>query len=338
MKGITPIIAIIVLLLITVAVAGSAWTYLQQYVGGLTSSQMEVVDYFCVGGNQAKILVRNTGTAGINTADISVIDTETGNVLNDEVKWTKDAGERNLELELKLDEGNGNYANDTSGNGMHGTLAGNPTWRSGSDCVRGSCLDFDGNGDYINLPSINPTGAITVSAWVKSSTSSGYPGVWQIVSKYNAYILGTSGTGSRNMCFITCNVGQCWTYGTCHSVADPEEWHHFAGTYNATSGLKELYFDGVLVDSDSYSPSTIRPDTGPLQVAKRECCSQVFSGHVDDVRIYSRILDQAEVQAIMSNSVYISPNENVAITHPCIGKCKYRVMLGSRSTQTSVNC
>lgn len=86
-KGITPIIAIIVLLLITVALAGSAWSYLSTYMTGLTSQSIELRDYFCVGGNDAVIIIANTGTTNFSTSDITIIDTEDGSPITDG-SWT----------------------------------------------------------------------------------------------------------------------------------------------------------------------------------------------------------------------------------------------------------
>ena len=48
-KGITPVIAIIVLLLITVALSGMAWAYFMQYYSGLTNNQIEIADAYCSG-------------------------------------------------------------------------------------------------------------------------------------------------------------------------------------------------------------------------------------------------------------------------------------------------
>jgi flagellin-like protein len=81
MKGITPIIAIIVLLLITVALAGVAWSYLQGYMGGLTSKSIEVRDYFCITGDIPIIVVGNIGTEPIATNEISIMDATTGTAI-----------------------------------------------------------------------------------------------------------------------------------------------------------------------------------------------------------------------------------------------------------------
>jgi len=64
-KGITPIVATIILLLITVALAGLAWTFLSQYYGGLTNKNIQVTDSYCLSG-LAKVSLRNIGSATIS--------------------------------------------------------------------------------------------------------------------------------------------------------------------------------------------------------------------------------------------------------------------------------
>jgi len=69
-KGITPIIAVIILLLITVALAGLASTFLSWYFSGMTAQSLQLVDYSCVNTN-ARVVVRNAGTSTINMASCS---------------------------------------------------------------------------------------------------------------------------------------------------------------------------------------------------------------------------------------------------------------------------
>ena len=94
-KGITPIIAIIVLLLITVALAGAAWTYLSTYMSGLTGQSVELRDYFCTGGSTANLLIANTGTLDIDVSDISIIDTSSGADISGDGSWTAADGSTN---------------------------------------------------------------------------------------------------------------------------------------------------------------------------------------------------------------------------------------------------
>ena len=77
-KGITPIIAIIVLLLITIALAGVAWTYLQGFLTSQISKTFTVPGggAFCASGINS-IYALNTGyQSSLTTSDfiIAVID------------------------------------------------------------------------------------------------------------------------------------------------------------------------------------------------------------------------------------------------------------------------
>ena len=65
-KGITPIIAVIILLLITVALAGMAWAFLSGYLGGLMGKNIQIADSYCLGNTQAKVVITNIGTDNIN--------------------------------------------------------------------------------------------------------------------------------------------------------------------------------------------------------------------------------------------------------------------------------
>ncbi|MBI4020243.1 MAG: LamG domain-containing protein [Candidatus Aenigmarchaeota archaeon] len=67
MKGITPIIAIIILLLVTIAMAGAAYTYISAYNTGLTSKVIQVQDSF---GNT--VVISNIGNQPISSDEIFV--------------------------------------------------------------------------------------------------------------------------------------------------------------------------------------------------------------------------------------------------------------------------
>ncbi len=80
-KGITPVIAIIVLLLITVALSTAAWSYLSGYMGTLTSRSVELIDYFCVAGDTGVIIIGNMGSAPVPVGEITIVDQDTGNTV-----------------------------------------------------------------------------------------------------------------------------------------------------------------------------------------------------------------------------------------------------------------
>lgn len=73
MKGITPIISIIVLLLITVSLAGAAYVFLTGYQTSLTGKTIQVSNPgACAGGTTASITVTNQGTLPITLGACTV--------------------------------------------------------------------------------------------------------------------------------------------------------------------------------------------------------------------------------------------------------------------------
>jgi len=64
MKGISGVIAVILMLMITMALAGSAYLFISGAFSRQTQG-IELVDAFCVGGLEARILFRNAETNDI---------------------------------------------------------------------------------------------------------------------------------------------------------------------------------------------------------------------------------------------------------------------------------
>ncbi len=69
MKGITPIISTIVLLLITVALAGAAWVYISGFMGTYTEKSFTIPTggVYCDSQGTFHVRVVNTGTTAITS-------------------------------------------------------------------------------------------------------------------------------------------------------------------------------------------------------------------------------------------------------------------------------
>lgn len=212
-----------------------------------------------------------------------------------------------------FDEDKGDVVQDYSEKGNDGKIIG-AKWVKGKF---GQALEFDGADDYVDCgsdKSLNPTTAITVVAWVKS-TSQPYSAYWSVVSKYNAYILGPPDPKTQ-MCFIIHDGA--WQYGSCYTPKDVTAWHHFAGTYDQKAKEKNLYVNGVLEDTTSPS-GTISPDTGPLHLGHREGVAlgqDHYKGLIDEVAIFDVVLSKDEINDIMKtgfNRIFaVSPSGKLA--------------------------
>ena len=200
----------------------------------------------------------------------------------------------------KLDEGSASTAADSSGNNLHGTIAGNPVWIDGP---AGYALQFDGDGDYVDLgndSSLNMTAQITVAAWIKVDT---FDCEWQAVITKGDGSWRLQRYGTRGSIEFACTgafvpgalVGSL--FGTV-SVNDGR-WHHITGTYDGSRIC--LYVDGKLDISSEAAGSIEVNDYNLFVGANAEKPDRNFKGSIDDVRIYNYALSAEEVQAISAD-------------------------------------
>jgi flagellin-like protein len=121
-KGITPIIAIIILLLITIALAGAAWTYLQGFLFSQISKSFVVPSggAFCEGGI-IKVYLLNTGyQSTLIPSDFILAEIGAINVKNDLVTdFSLEPGNASLVLETDCNSAAGTGAATKCSSGYH---------------------------------------------------------------------------------------------------------------------------------------------------------------------------------------------------------------------------
>lgn len=228
-----------------------------------------------------------------------------------------------LEGYWKLDESSGLIANDSSGNSHTGALQANMT---DSDWVAGEVnngLDFDGVDDFVNVGSaegLDNISTITVMAWVNANTA-GEDSEGYIVSKSgNSY----SGNWTLGVCNAASASGICEGVSGGHVIFTHDRttgnlgawtvpgsggWHHIAVTYDNSSTANDpvMYIDGNIVTEVERR----LPEGDPQIINVRSVCvgnrsdtsggcgtNKTFDGVIDEVRIYTRILSESEIQDI----------------------------------------
>ena len=207
----------------------------------------------------------------------------------------------------KFDEGRGSVAFDWSGYSNHGTLVGGLQWVAGNI---ESALQFDGTDDYIDLDDpaeLQITGNITLAAWIKSE---GVGGERNIIAK--GYVFSPNGEIRLQLNGGNYNVGSLDADGQ-HEVsaggadADINQWVHLAGTYDGSKW--NIYRNGQLLNSAENGVGAVPVAVG-WAIGSRggDMIDQLFEGLIDDVRIYSRVLTQAEIAAIMAVSEASRPS------------------------------
>ncbi len=211
-----------------------------------------------------------------------------------------------------FDEGSGTTVADASGSGNTGTAA-NTTWATGK---YGQALSFNGSSSRVTVPdsaSLRLTGAMTLEAWVNPTTISS---AWRDVIEKgndNYYLMATSDNAGRP----AGGAINTTTYGTANLATST--WSHLAFSYDGSS--LRLYLNGTLVSTTAKS-GNIATSTNALTIGSDPFYGQYFNGLIDELRIYSLALTQAQIQTDMTTPLAGGPPTNpptVAITAPANG-------------------
>ena len=196
-----------------------------------------------------------------------------------------------------FDEGKGEVAKDSSGNGNDGKLDG-PTWVDGKLDM---ALSFDGKDDYVEIPesvSLDTRLHITISAWIyptKDGPIVNYQhpgGTWGthlwITAPSNLFVR----VIKRDASFTT-NI-------VCPTTL--KEWHHVATIYDYSSGTVSLFLDGKECQSLKIGV-TEQSTHGPVFIGKAPWDGRSFNDFIDEVGIFNVTLTNDDIKDIMTKGL-----------------------------------
>lgn len=220
-------------------------------------------------------------------------------------------------------------ASDSSDNANDGVLEGGPKCKTG---IFGNAFYFDGNNDLVRIPSpftAETAGALTVSAWVKTSSTKTLGG---IVAHHTAcagnddyFHLTLYGAKASKLSGDFFNGTQV-SWGA--SAITNNKWHHIVMKYDGTRTY--LYLDGALrkfVTGKGQSTFDGSVDLTIGGFSYNACnVSGTFEGLIDDVRIYSRVLTAADISELYNTRPV---QQNVAGTTTGLQKYQVRCMNAS---------
>ena len=186
---------------------------------------------------------------------------------------------------------------DSSGNGKVASAVNGPTLSS--DAAAGEYSVSLGGGSYINCGTDTDYQLVeagTVCGWVKTSSLTN---PWaSIVGKgRSAWRLCRYNSDATVAFHINTASGSEVQANGSVTVVDGQ-WHHVAGTW---SGQKvTLYVDGE-IDAQVSSSDSVNATADPMWIGGRsDSTSRYWDGLIDDVRIYSYALSEAEIKDIMA--------------------------------------
>jgi YVTN family beta-propeller protein len=208
-----------------------------------------------------------------------------------------------LVLGLGFNEESGPVAFDASPAANSGTISGAARVR-GKDGF-GGALAFNGSSSVVGVPgskSLALTSAMTLEAWVNPSSVVGSRTVLlkegAAAMAYELYA--NSAAVSRAAAYYTVPGGAIrGITGT--APAATNTWTHLAASYDGTT--MKFYVNGVVVRS-VLRAGAIDTTNGPLNIGGNYVWGgEHFAGLIDDVRIYSRALSDAEIARDMATSL-----------------------------------
>ena len=219
-------------------------------------------------------------------------------------------GAGNLVCWLKLDETSGTTANDSSGYGNHGTLVNGFTFSANSATgVIGGGLSLDGTNDYLHCgdgASLNLTGDLTLSCWVKPTVSSNNQKDYAaLMSKAGGGAVGNVGVGGYALLVHAGNTIYGITGGhNAYSASGPfllaETWYHIAYTHSSITG-RILYINGIesVKNTSNLAVPPVASSGNNFQVGRHQNNNaQYFNGVFDEVRVYNKRLSPSEIHAL----------------------------------------
>lgn len=176
---------------------------------------------------------------------------------------------------------------DATINGNNGTSQGGMTGSSSISAIIGKGLQFDGTNDYCNLTnnaSLQFTGEVTISAWVKSKSNNAPMGIGGkiVVGPYKGF-----GIHKYNTNYFQFQTGN----GTIEEKLPSNvtytdtNWHYIAGVRRG--GTNYLYVDGV---QQSATGSLAFTDNGSYASVGKHYANydgRYWNGTIDELRISS---------------------------------------------------
>ena len=194
-----------------------------------------------------------------------------------------------------------NDVTDSTDNGNNGTINGNPSYVTGHI---GNGMDFDGSDDYVGFPALNlNSNTVTITSWIKrDGTQSIFSGL--VCTRAGSSVAGmnfgsTAGWQPNNQLQYNWNNDQdAWSWQS-GLVVPNNTWTFAALVLQPSQAV--IYMDDGTLDSATNTLSHAAEAWDGVGGIANDFYSggRFFNGVMDDVRIYQRVLTQAEIENLV---------------------------------------
>ena len=160
----------------------------------------------------------------------------------------------------------------------------------------GAALHVEGEGYVVvpDDPELDITGGITLAAWIRPETvNRAYNAI--VDKNYDeAYSMGISGRTHVDTVSLRGYVSDQRVWGNDAVPYGVDIWTHVAFTFEDSTGRGDLYVNGELVATKTFS-ATLGMSDADLRIG-RSFYGDLFRGTLDEVAVFRRALSPEEVQ------------------------------------------
>jgi hypothetical protein len=220
-----------------------------------------------------------------------------------------------LEAYWSFDEADAVAAEDVNGTGNTAACRDTSMCPGRATGVIGNAATFGGGSDQcFTVPTMQTWAApaFTVGAWVTTPTMTGSIFVHESESGCPSPEL-RLGSGVAGLVQLN-TTGSTHNNAFTPAMAVPAgQWHHLAVTWDGTT--QEVFVDGAC--NCSITPTKLPLDNPQeLTIGCYPDSGEVFSGAIDDLRVYNRVLAPEEIGALYSFGSHLAP-----AAHGCTQTC-----------------
>ena len=225
--------------------------------------------------------------------------------------------ENTLSLYLPFDDGAGKNPKDASGNGNQASIKGNLKWVKGK--INGA-LEFDGDAanfvEVAHSADLEGMKQLTVEAWIQPFGTDAL--ARGIVSKRTGFQAGDvynlfSWNENKFWARVNAKDGQ---QISSKSVLEDKKWVHLAYVYDGKTKKQLLYVNGELENEVDHPEAEVGKGEKPLWIGTlNQGYAQAWNGLIDEVRIWSTVLTQDEIELSMAGELLpVQPHGKVTTT------------------------
>ena len=231
---------------------------------------------------------------------------EVGCLTDDSPSGTNDGTLKNFDNLTTWDNGTDGWISEVKKESLR--------WTNGKYKTAGN---FDGGGDNVDMEdddSLDITGAITVSAWVKLNKTttmrivdkeawwSGY-GLWVYNQKF--YFSVNENPGDRQ-------------YAQSNEVPDINRWYYVAGVLDTVNSEVAFFVDGIK-QTKTDTANSINSSGYSVRIGRKSTTNiEFFNGSIDDVRIYdyARSADEIRLDYNAGMATHLGPSGKTCAQDP----------------------